>query len=129
MRRDSRARPAMTSLRARPCRPRRPMKRSGRLEQTLSGWRSEYALHALGIGSFGPLELDPHSRNLDGSRARPSRAGRERTCSEPLERAAGVPAAFDTDVNAAALAEMRWGAGQGLDDFAYITVGTGSASG
>jgi fructokinase len=42
-----------------------------------------------------------------------------------LQRAADVPAAFDTDVNGAALAEMRWGAGQGFDDFAYITVGTG----
>jgi fructokinase len=42
-----------------------------------------------------------------------------------LEAAAGVPTAFDTDVNGAALAEMRWGSGLSLDDFAYITVGTG----
>lgn len=44
---------------------------------------------------------------------------------ERLQRAADVPTSFDTDVNGAALAEMRWGSGQDFDDFAYVTVGTG----
>ena len=43
----------------------------------------------------------------------------------PLARAGRVPARLDTDVNGAALAEMQWGSGRGMQDFAYITVGTG----
>src|SRR5438045_1185156 len=42
-----------------------------------------------------------------------------------LRDTVGTPTAFDTDVNGAALAEMRWGSGRGFDDFAYVTVGTG----
>ena len=48
---------------------------------------------------------------------------------QEIRRRLSVPVAFDTDVNAAALGEHRWGAAQGLDTFCYITVGTGIGGG
>jgi fructokinase len=79
---------------------------------------------AIGVGSFGPIDL---------------RAGRITTTPKPgwagtdvvsvLHGALGVPVAFDTDVNAAALGEGRWGAAMGLDTFCYFTVGTGIGGG
>jgi fructokinase len=97
----------------------------GRLENVLTRWRSDHGFAALGIGSFGPLDLDPHSTDYGQITSTPKPGWRGTDVLGRLQKAAGVPAAFDTDVNAAALAEMRWGAGQGFDDFAYVTVGTG----
>jgi fructokinase len=48
---------------------------------------------------------------------------------QEIRRRLSVPVAFDTDVNAAALGEHRWGAAQGLDTFCYITIGTGIGGG
>ena len=42
-----------------------------------------------------------------------------------VARILDVPVAFDTDVNAAAVAEGRWGRAQDVEDFIYLTVGTG----
>lgn len=91
----------------------------GRLGDILSRWRSQ-DFAALGIGSFGPLDLD---RGIIAATPKPGWRGAE--VKSKLQAAAGVPAAFDTDVNGAALAEMRWGSGKGMQDYAYITVGTG----
>ena len=97
----------------------------GRIEQILSDWRSGHGFAALGIGSFGPIDLDRTSQSFGQITSTPKPGWRGADVLGRLQRAAGTPAAFDTDVNGAALAEMRWGAGQGFDDFAYITVGTG----
>lgn len=97
----------------------------GKLEQILSRWRADVGFEALGIASFGPLELDHASANYGKIAATPKPGWQGAPVKERLERSAGVPAVFDTDVNGAALAEMRWGTGRGLEDFAYVTVGTG----
>jgi len=79
---------------------------------------------ALGVGSFGPIDLE-HGRIT--TTPKPGWAGADVVA--PLEQALGVRVAFDTDVNAAALGEQRWGAAVGLDTFCYITVGTGIGGG
>ena len=80
-------------------------------------------LEALGVASFGPLHLT--NGRLLGI-ARTPKPGWSRTpLARMLEDALAIPVALDTDVNAAAIAEGRFGAARGLTDFAYVTVGTG----
>ena len=90
------------------------------LAAKLAQWRFD----ALGIASFGPVELDSRSPDYGRVTSTPKPGWSGADVLGRLQRA-GVPAAFDTDVNGAAMAEMRWGAGTGFDDFAYVTVGTG----
>jgi fructokinase len=97
----------------------------GSLEQVLSNWRAEHGFVALGIGSFGPLALDPDSPAFGQITSTPKPGWTRARVWERLRRAADVPTNIDTDVNGAALAEIRWGSGRGMADFAYITVGTG----
>ena len=86
-------------------------------------------LASVGIGSFGPVDLDPASKTFGHITATPKLPWRNFDLKGAVERALGVPGRVDTDVNAAALGEARWGAGQGLTDFVYLTVGTGIGGG
>jgi fructokinase len=96
------------------------------IETVLDAWRVKHGpIAALGIACFGPLDLRPASPSY-GYITGTVKAGWSNTnVASRLAKRFAVPIGFDTDVNGAALAERRWGAAQGLDDFAYITVGTG----
>lgn len=86
-------------------------------------------MEALGVGSFGPLDLDPSSPSFGDISSTPKPGWLHTPLLRRLKAAFAVPVAIDTDVNAAALAEARWGVGVGLDPLVYITVGTGIGGG
>lgn len=84
---------------------------------------------ALGIASFGPVQLDPAAADW-GSITATTKPGWSHTPFGPILRdALGVPVGFDTDVNGAALGEARWGAARGCATAVYVTVGTGIGGG
>lgn len=86
-------------------------------------------LQAIGVGSFGPIDLHPASSTYGYITTTPKSGWQFTDVIGPLRREFNLPVGFDTDVNAAALGEYRWGAAQGLDTFVYITVGTGLGGG
>jgi fructokinase len=86
-------------------------------------------LAAIGIGSFGPLDLHSGSPTWGYITATPKRGWSNTDLAGPLKARLKVPVAMDTDVNAAALAEGRWGAARGLANYVYLTVGTGIGGG
>lgn len=86
-------------------------------------------LEALGIGSFGPLDLDRASPTYGHITSTPKRAWREFDLAGSMAGALHIPIGFDTDVNAAVLAEGRWGAARHLHNCLYLTVGTGIGGG
>jgi fructokinase len=86
-------------------------------------------LVGLGIGCFGPLDLQPASPTFGWLTSTPKPGWAQTDLVGVLHQALEVPIALDTDVNAAAFGECHWGAAQGLDTFLYLTVGTGLGGG
>jgi fructokinase len=103
-----------------------PARTLGQLDEFLRDWQAaNEPVRALGMASFGPLDLSRQSPGYGfiTSTVKPGWAHTDvlgRFVHDPT-----APVGFNTDVNAAALAEHRWGAAQGFEDFAYVTVGTG----
>jgi len=97
-----------------------------RIEDVFRDWKTLHGpIAALGIASFGPVDLDRTSRGYGSITSTAKPGWRNTDVVRRLAKLFPVPVGFDTDVNAAALAEGRWGAAKHLADFAYVTVGTG----
>ncbi|WP_342048495.1 ROK family protein [Bacillus sp. OTU530] len=89
----------------------------------------EYDLDAIGVGSFGPIDVNRESSTYGYITSTPKMAWRNFPFVQALKEAFPVPIGFNTDVNAAALAEVTYGAAKGLDSCLYITIGTGIGAG
>lgn len=83
---------------------------------------------AFGVGSFGPIGIDPAQPDFATFTTTPKPGWRGASFADALA-GFGVPLALDTDVNAAALGEGLAGAGVGCGSLAYTTIGTGIGTG
>ena len=92
-------------------------------------WFRGKGIAALGIGTFGPVDLKKESPTYGWITKTPKPGWSDKPLLPPMQEALGVPALIDTDVNAAALAEWKLGAARGLNSCLYVTVGTGIGAG
>lgn len=101
----------------------------------VTAWFSEQQkthgkLHAFGVASFGPVDLDDTSTKYGYITSTPKLGWRDTDIVGAVRRAfPGVPVGFDTDVNGACLGEFFWGRARGIEDFVYIMMGTGIGAG
>ncbi|GIP48427.1 ROK family protein [Paenibacillus sp. DXFW5] len=94
------------------------------LERVIGYFRDK-KVEAIGVGSFGPLDLNRNSATYGYVTTTPKPGWNGYDVLGKLKSQFDVPYGWDTDVNAAALGEAKWGAAQGLDSCVYYTVGTG----
>lgn len=85
----------------------------------------EKKIDALGIGFFGPLQLNRAAENYGCLTSTPKPGWSGCPVKRPFEEALGIPVGIDTDVNSSALGEAAWGASKGTQNSIYLTIGTG----
>jgi fructokinase len=107
--------------------------RTGEPAETLDRIAAFFETHprpaALGIGSFGPVDLDPNSATWGHVTTTPKPGWAHTAVATVLGDRLGVPVHFETDTNAAAVGEHRWGAGRDAPSLCYLTIGTGIGAG
>ena len=99
------------------------------LGRAVSFFKAHEPFASLGIGTFGPCDLNPASPAYGCLSTSIKPGWKQANMLGAFRRTFDVPVVIDTDVNAAALGEYTWGAGQGLEMVLYLTVGTGIGGG
>lgn len=95
------------------------------LNAAMVRWHDEYRFAAIGIASFGPIDLDPRRASYGHILSTPKPGWANVDIVGAVRSRFDLPIALDTDVAGAALAEGRWGAARGCLTHAYLTIGTG----
>ena len=99
------------------------------LGKAIAFFKEHRPFAGMGIGTFGPCDLNPASPTYGHLFTSIKPGWKDADILGTFRQAFDVPIEIDTDVNAAALAEFTWGAGQGLESILYLTVGTGIGGG
>ena len=89
----------------------------------------DHNIDALGVGTFGPVDLNPESPTYGYITSTPKLAWKDYPLLEKLLDGQDIPAGIDTDVNAAIIAEAELGAARGCQNAVYVTIGTGIGGG
>lgn len=90
---------------------------------------SAYDVSAIGVGSFGPVDIDPASPDYGKILATPKLDWRGFDILSALKQYFDLPIFLTTDVNASAYGEYTMGAAAQADSCVYFTVGTGIGGG
>jgi fructokinase len=106
-----------------------PEETLGRAVQFFQPYVDSAQVSAVGVGAFGPLDLNPKSPTYGFITATPKPGWSNTNVLGTLQRALNINIAFDMDVNTAALGEYLWGASKACDPSLYLTVGTGIGGG
>ena len=85
---------------------------------------SPFKLSALGIGTFGPVDLNPKSKTYGSILNSPKLQWKGFNYIKAFQ-SLNIPIGIDTDVNASCLGEITFGSSKGLSNVIYITIGTG----
>ena len=106
-----------------------PAETIGKARDFFQHYIQRVPLKALGIVSFGPLDLDKRSPTYGYVINTPKAGWTDVNLVGTFQDALKLPVAIDTDVNGAAFGEWTWGAARGLNNFIYLTIGTGIGGG
>jgi fructokinase len=106
-----------------------PQETLGRAIQFFQPFVTAGQIGAIGVGCFGPIDVNPGSHTYGFITATPKPGWSNTDVAGTLKRGLQVQIGFDMDVNTAALGEYLWGASKGCDPSLYLTIGTGIGGG